>query len=115
MTKVIIWHNPRCSTSRKALELLRERGIEPEVRLYLQDPPEAGEIAAVLRAMDRPAGAILRWKEPLATELGLHPDLPEQALIDAMATHSQLIERPIVIRGGRAALGRPPEAVLALF
>lgn len=115
MTEVVIWHNPRCSTSRKALELLRDRGIVPIVRPYLEDAPDAGEIAAVLRAMDRPAGAILRWKEPLATELGLQPDLPEQALIAAMATHPRLIERPVVIRGERAALGRPPEAVLALL
>jgi arsenate reductase len=115
VTEVVIWHNPHCSTSRKTLELLRDRGIAPIVRLYLEDAPDAEAIAAVLRAMDRPAGAILRWKEPLAAELGLQPDLPEQALIAAMATHPRLIERPVVIRGERAALGRPPEAVLALF
>ncbi len=115
MTEVVIWHNPRCSTSRRVLELLHEQGIQPIVRLYLQDPPDADEIAFVLRAMDRPAGALLRWKEPLAAELGLQPDLPEQTLIAAMATHPRLIERPVVIRNDRAALGRPPEAVLALF
>lgn len=112
---VVIWHNPRCSTSRRALELLHERGIRPEVRLYLQDAPDADEIAAVLRAMDRPAGALMRWKEPLVVELGLLPDLPEEALIAAMARYPRLIERPVVIRGDRAAIGRPPEAVLALF
>lgn len=115
MTSVVIWHNPRCSTSRRALELLRERGISPEVRLYLEDAPDGGEIAAVLRAMDRPAGALLRWKEPLASELGLTPDQPEEDLIAAMAAHPRLIERPVVIRGKRAALGRPAEAVLALL
>mgnify|MGYP001173882475 CR=1 FL=1 len=115
MSDVVIWHNPRCSTSRKALELLAERGIQPKVRLYLQDSPDAEEIGAVLRAMDRPAGALLRWKEPEVAELGLQPDLPEETLIAAMATHPRLIERPVVIRGDRAALGRPAEAVLALF
>lgn len=115
MSETVIWHNPQCSTSRRTLELLRARGIAARVRPYLTDPPDAAEITAALTAMDRPAGALLRWKEPLVAELGLGPDTPEPALVAAMAAHPRLIERPLVLHRGRAALGRPPEAVLALF
>jgi arsenate reductase len=115
VTPPVIWHNPRCTTSRRVLDLLHSHGIMPRIRLYLVDVPAAREIAEVLAGMDRPAGALLRWKEPLAQELGLGPDSPETELIAAMAAHPRLIERPVVLHRGRAALGRPPEAVLALF
>lgn len=107
-----IWHNPRCSTSRKTLALLQDRGLAPKIRLYLQDPPDAAELRAALAALGQPAQSLIRWKE--APE-GLSRTAPDEALIAALASTPQLIERPLVLRGRRAALGRPPEAVLALF
>ncbi len=107
-----IWHNPRCSTSRKTLALLLDRGFAPRIRLYLQDPPDAAELRAALVALGQPAQTLIRWKD--APE-GLSRTDPEETLIAALAKTPQLIERPFVQRGPRAALGRPPEAVLALF
>lgn len=110
-----IWHNPRCSKSRQTLALLTDRGIDPAIRLYLQDPPCEAEIRAVLAALGIPARGLLRTGEPLFTELGLRTDMDEASLVSAMAAHPALIERPLVVHGTRAALGRPPEAVLDLF
>ncbi len=112
---VVIWHNPRCSKSRATLALLEERGIRPRVRRYLDEPPTEDEIRAVLAALGRPAAALLRAKEPEAKALGLGPDSPEEQIIAALAAHPRLIERPVVIRGGRARIGRPPEAVLEIL
>lgn len=112
---VTIWHNPRCTKSRQTLALLAERGIAPEVRLYLQDPPTADEITAALGLLGRPAIALVRTGESLFRELGLTRDVPDATLIAAMAAHPILIERPLVLANGRAALGRPPEAVLAIL
>ncbi len=108
---VVIWHNPRCKKSREALELLRSRGIEPVVREYLKEPPTEDELAEVLVRLGRPAGEIVRRKDTTFTELGL-AEADADALLRAMAANPKLIERPIVLRGGRAVLGRPPEAVL---
>lgn len=112
---VTIWHNPRCSKSRGALALLTERGIEPTVRRYLDQAPSRAELAQVLRELgtDDPR-AIARTGEPLYRELGL-ADADRDALLDALAEHPALIERPIVIRGGRAIVGRPPGRVAELF
>lgn len=110
----VIWHNPRCSKSRETLALLHAHGIAPEVRLYLDDPPSGEEIRAALAALGCPATGLVRRGEALFRDLGL-AGAGEAALIAAMAAHPVLIERPLVLHGGRAALGRPPEAVLALF
>lgn len=110
-----IWHNPRCSTSRATLALLEERGITPTVRLYLQDPPSEAELRAALKALNLSARALIRQKEAAFREAGLTKASSEDDLIAAMAAHPILIERPVVFHHGRAALGRPPEAVLALF
>lgn len=108
--ETIIWHNPSCGTSRKVLAGLTAAGITPEVVLYLKTPPDAARIRAVLAAMGQPASALLRQKEPLAQDLGLTgADVTEEQLIEAMASHPVLIERPVVIRGNRAVLARPPE------
>ncbi len=106
---VIIWHNPRCSKSRGALKILEERGVPHEVRLYLQDPPSAAEIAEVMKRLgiDDPR-AMMRTKEPEYRELGL-ADADRETLIRAMASHPRLIERPILIRGRHAIIARPPE------
>jgi arsenate reductase len=112
---VTIWHNPRCSKSRQTLELLRARGLEPQVREYLKQPPSAAELRQVLRWAQLPAAALVRSKDPIYAELGLGRASDEAALVQAMASHPVLIERPVVIRGQRAVLGRPPEQVLSLL
>ncbi len=110
-----IWHNPRCSKSRETLALLTDRGIVPTVRLYLQDPPIEAEIRAALGALGAPAIALMRTNEAAFKDLGLTVDTDDATLVAAMAGHPALIERPLVLHGGRARLGRPPEAVLDLF
>lgn len=110
-----IWHNPRCSKSRQTLALLQDRGIAPRVRLYLQDPPSETEIRAALAALGSPAIGLVRTGEAAFRDLGLGTASDEADLVAAMAAHPILIERPLVLHAGRAALGRPPETVLDLF
>ena len=110
-----IWHNPRCSKSRQTLALLEERGIGPIVRLYLDDAPSTNEVAEVLQQLGIKPWELLRRGENVFKELGLDKDAADEALIEAMSANPILIERPIVINGGDAALGRPPESVLRLF
>jgi len=111
---VRIYHNPRCSTSRRTLALLRERGVEPEIVEYLQTPPSPAELKRILGQLGIPAAKLLRRKEAAAA--GLDPaGLGEDALIAAMVANPIVIERPIVVSGGKAALGRPPEAVLSVL
>lgn len=112
---VTIWHNPRCSKSRQTLALLEDRALAPTIRLYLQDPPTADEIRTALRALNRPASALVRSGETIFKELGLSKTSAEDDLIDAMAMHPVLIERPVVFAGGKARIGRPPEDVLELL
>ena len=109
-----IWHNPRCSKSRQTLALLEERGIGPAVRLYLDDAPSTTELAEVLNQLGIRPWELLRRGEKVFKELGLDKDSADKALIEAMSANPILIERPIVIHGGGAALGRPPESVLGL-
>ena len=111
-----IWHNPRCRKSRETLALLAEHGIAPTIRLYLQDAPSAEELKDALARLGlEDPRALMRTKEAeyRAQELGAVDD--PDALIAAMAATPKLIERPVVFHHGRAKLGRPPEAVLALF
>ena len=110
-----IWHNPRCSKSRQTLALLEERGISPAVRLYLDDAPSTTEVTQVLSQLGIEPWELLRRGEKVFKELGLGKDTADEALIEAMKANPILIERPIVIHGGGAALGRPPENVLGLF
>ncbi len=113
--ETVIWHNPRCSKSRQTLSLLQERGIDPRVVDYQKTPPSAAELTRVIAALGCTAHDILRTKETLYRDLGLGPDTAADHLIAAMVAHPKLIERPIVIHGTRAAIGRPPEQVLDLF
>ena len=111
-----ILHNPRCSKSRATLELLRERGIEPDISLYLEQPPSAAELRSILQKLGIGARQLLRKGEAEYRELGLKDEsLSESELIEAMAKHPRLIERPIVLANGKAALGRPPESVLDIL
>jgi arsenate reductase (glutaredoxin) len=111
---VRIYHNPRCNTSRKTLALLREKGIEPEIVEYLKTPYTAAGLKTLLGQLKMPARALLRRKEAAAA--GIDPaKLSEDALIAAMAKNPIIVERPIVVSGGKAALGRPPEQVLTVL
>lgn len=113
---VRILHNPRCSKSRATLALLEENGLSPEIILYLETPPGVQQLAEICRMLGLSPRQLLRTGEPEYTELGLaDPDLGEQQLLQAMHDHPRLIERPIVLNKGKAAIGRPPEAVLGIL
>jgi arsenate reductase len=112
---VTIYHNPRCSKSRQTLQLLQEKGIEPAVTLYLETPPDAATVKDLLAKLGfKGARELMRTKEAVYKERGLKDVTDEAALIQAMADHPILIERPIVVAGDKARLGRPPEAVLEI-
>ena len=111
---VTMYHNPRCNTSRRTLALLREKGVEPEIIEYLKTPYTTAQLRTLLRQLKLPAKRLVRKKEAAAA--GIDPEaLSEDALIEAMVKHPIIVERPIVVSGGRAALGRPPEAVLGVL
>ncbi len=112
LTTMTIYHNPRCSKSRAALQLLEQRGVTPTVVRYLDSPPTAAELAEILAKMGRSPREVMRPKE--AREEGI-ADLDGDALIAALAAHPRALERPIVVTEHGAALGRPPEAVLDLI
>ena len=114
---VTIYHNPRCSKSRQTLQILQEKGIEPEVVKYLETPPTEEELRRIIRMLGlSSARELMRRKEKEYRELGLDdPEKTEDELIQAMVAHPRLIERPIVIRDGKAALGRPPERVIDIL
>ncbi|MDA5194696.1 arsenate reductase (glutaredoxin) [Govanella unica] len=113
---VSIYHNPRCSKSRETLALLESRGIEPLVVEYLKTPPSAAELTQILKLLGIGARDLMRKKEAPYAALGLaDPGLSEAALIAAMHDNPVLIERPIVLANNKAAIGRPPEAVLEIL
>jgi len=113
---VTIYHNPRCSKSRATLGLIEQRGLVPEVIDYQKTPPGADELKAILARLGLGARDIMRKGEAVYKELGLSDEtLSEDQLIAAMAANPILIERPIVVSGAKAALGRPPEAVLDIL
>lgn len=115
MSDVTIWHNPRCSKSRGACSLLDERGIDRDVRRYLDEPPSRAELERVLTLLGtHDPRQMVRTGERIYRELGLD-EADRDALLDAMVEHPRLIERPIVIRGDRAVIGRPPERVEELL
>lgn len=114
--KVTIYHNPRCSKSRQTLQLLADQGVEPEVINYLDTPPTAAELERILRMLGLEPRELMRRKEEEYAQLGLDdPALSRNDLIAAMVQHPRLIERPIVIRGKQAAIGRPPEKILEIL
>jgi len=116
MSDVEIWHNPRCSKSRQALKLLEERGVSPKVVKYLEDPPSAPKLTKVLKMLGMEPRDLMRKKEAPYRELGLGDESrTKKELVQAMVENPILIERPVVIRGDRALLGRPPEKALDLL
>lgn len=115
-TPLRYFHNPRCSKSRAALELLRAHGVEPELVAYLETPPSEEELHRLLECLDMAPRALLRTGEEAYRALGLDdPTLDDAALVAAMHAHPRLIERPILVNGNRAAIGRPPERVLEIL
>lgn len=110
-----MWHNPRCSKSRQTLQLLRDRGIEPEVYDYLKRPPEIQQISEVLELLGLEAKDLLRKGDSVYAELDLGKVKDPQTLLRAMHENPILIERPILIHDGKAVIGRPPEKVLTLI
>ena len=114
--RTTIYHNPRCSKSRQTLALLEERGISPRVVDYLKTPPSPAELKAILKKLGLRPRDLMRKGEPRYAELGLKDrDLDDDALIALMVANPILIERPIVVSRGKAALGRPPESVLEIL
>lgn len=111
-----IYHNPRCSKSRETLGLLEQRGLQPEIIKYLETPPDADQLKILLSQLGMSsARELMRTKEAEYQTLGLSEVTDEDALIAAMIAHPKLIERPIVVNNGKAALGRPPEQVLDIL
>lgn len=116
MSTATIYHNPRCSTSRNTLALLRERGIEPTIVEYLKTPPSRDELKRIAQATGEPLRALIRTKQPEYLELGLdNPALTDDQLLDALLTTPVLINRPIVVTDKGARLGRPIEKVLEIL
>ncbi len=110
-----IFHNPRCRKSRETLQLIQDKGIEPEIFLYLEEKLSTKLIQDALKALGFPAEKLIRKSEPTYKENFKGKSLSEAEWIDAMLQYPKLIERPIVIKDGKAALGRPPENVLDLI
>lgn len=115
MNTVTIWHNPRCSKSRNAATLLEEKGIDAEVVKYLDTPPSKEELLDVLKMLGITARELMRTKEAIYKELNLKEVIDEDKLIEAMVNNPKLIERPIVIKDGKAAIGRPIENIIELL
>jgi len=113
---ITIYHNPRCSKSRQTLDLLRSRGLDPSIVEYLKLPPSEAELSNIIKALGVSPRSLIRKGEATYKELRLEdPSLTDEALIKAMAQHPVLIERPLVVHGNRAAIGRPPESVLSIL
>lgn len=110
-----IYHNPRCSKSRQTLALLEENGVQPDIRLYLQDSPSIDELKELIKQLGLSPIEMMRTKEALFKELNLSKESSNDELIQAMHDNPSLIERPIVIHNSKAKIGRPPEQVLELF
>jgi len=112
MSKLTIMHNPRCSKSREALKILEENGLNAEIVKYLETPPTKEEIKELLKMLGINARELMRTKEDIYKELRLKDVTDEEKLIEAMAEHPKLIERPIVIKDDKAVIGRPPSKIV---
>jgi len=115
MSRTILYHNPRCSKSRAALALLEERSITPQIVRYLETPLDRQGLETLRRQLGLPPKEWIRKNEAVYREVGLSDQSSDDELLDAMAAHPVLMERPIVVRGERATVGRPPERILDLL
>ena len=111
MKEITIWHNPRCSKSREAMKILEESGVSNEVVKYLETSPSRQEITALLKKLNLSARELMRTKEDIYKELNLKDEPSEEALIEAMAQNPKLIERPVLIKGDKAIIGRPTSII----
>jgi len=111
MKEITIWHNPRCSKSREAMKILEENGVNNEVVKYLETSPSTQEITSLLKKLNLSARELMRTKEDIYKELNLKDELSEEALIKAMAQNPKLIERPVLIKGDKAIIGRPTSII----
>lgn len=115
-SQITIFHNPRCSKSRQTLQIIKDRGLEPTIIQYLKTPPDKTALDNILKLLNMEPRDLMRRKESVYKELGLaNPGLSREELLEAMIQHPILIERPIVLAHGKAALGRPPEQVLDIL
>lgn len=112
MKNITIWHNSRCSKSREALAILEENGCESEIVKYLESTPDKQEIKKLLGMLGISARELMRVKEDIYKELNLKDEENEDKLIEAMVSHPKLIERPIIIKNGKAIIGRPTSLIL---
>ena len=115
MSDIVIWHNPRCSKSRETLKLLEDRGLHPVIRLHLTEPPSAEELRETLGKLGLRPVELMRAKDAAFKEQGLSRDMDDERLLTAMVATPKLIERPVMLANGKAALCRPPEAVLIIL
>jgi len=116
MEKITIWHNPRCSKSRDSFKLLEEKGIDAEVVKYLDDVPTKEELLNMLKLLGmNSAQELMRTKEAIYKELNLKDETSQEVLLEAMIANPKLIERPIIIKGNKAVIGRPIEKVIELL
>lgn len=110
----LIYHNPRCRKSREALELLKSKGLDPSVRLYLQDPPSREELEHLLASLGMKASELIRREETLFKELAAKSQPDEDQCLHWMCEHPNLVQRPVVVMGSRAVVARPPERLLEI-
>ena len=116
MSNVTIYHNPRCSKSRQTLQLLETQGIAPDIVLYLETPPDRDTLETIISKLGIPVRELLRTGEQEYKDNALkNPELDDEALLDAMVRWPKLMQRPIVVKGNNARIGRPPEAVLEIL
>jgi arsenate reductase len=112
---LVLWFDARCPASRRALEFLRGRGVEPALRRLLEEPPSPAELAAVAACLGVPAHGLCRTDEDEYQALRLSPRTPDAELLEALSRHPRIVERPILVAGDRAVVARPPERVLELL
>jgi len=112
---VTVYHNPRCSKSRQTLELVKSQGIDAQLVLYLETPPNTAELATLVKKLGISAEQLVRKSEQVYKDNFRNMEMTEAQWLEAMSKHPKLIERPIVVNGDRAALGRPPENVLEIL
>jgi arsenate reductase len=112
---ITIYHNPKCGTSRNVLGYLQEQGHKPHVIEYLKTPPSRDELKRLIKQMGVPIADVVRWKEPVASEIGLRKSSSDEEMLDAMIAHPILMNRPIVVTGKGAKLCRPSETVQELL
>lgn len=114
--KLVIYHNPRCSKSRETLQILQDNNVEPEIIEYLEQPPTAAELAAIITRLGIGARDLLRTTEKIYRDAGLDDSsLTEDEIIEAICEHPALLQRPIVVAGDKAIIGRPPARVLEII